>query len=435
MVAITSLATRLALPQGRTGSRVPGSAFVPLRPHPGHRTLRRCAAAAQSTAVIADEQTAASASPSDDDEFVEGDFCVLPELDVSYARVPDDPAERFQDVFKGAAIFILPFAGPSTAFLLWQYILQLVHSVLGEEKSLLELTQMTLNPTTNGIVVASLATALGTLTSITAWTLRQRQLDVRNCLNKEACDLSLLRSCITAYLATPEAQGTRKTDPTLHAQTLALLRQYTARIAAETSKRADLRSLECQDLGSSELAGIARALYAPGVPEGLRQGAAVHVARLNDSRSLRLATLSTAFPPLHWLILALLACSIAVCFLIEVDQSEGRFLSERPEDSLRLRVIFSMLVGTFSGLSALCADLNDPYRGSFSIVGSTQQLLALVRGLDDELEGALERLNPALSRGDVERAIKAADKNGDGAIDYDEFAEWVRLRCSGRQRC
>lgn len=288
---------------------------------------------------------------------------------------------------------------------------------------------MTLNPTTNGIVVASLATALGTLTSITVWTLRQRQSDVRCCLNKESCDVSLLRSCLSAHLAVPDARGKQKTDSTLYAQVLALLRQYVARILAETSKRADVRRLERQDLGNSELAGITRALYQTGAPPDLRGAAAGYVTRLNDSRSQRLATLSTAFPLIHWVILALLASSIAMCFLIEVDQSEGRFLSERPEDSLRLRLIFAMLVGTFSGLSALCADLNDPFRGSFCIVGATEQLLSSLAGLDNELESALMALNPSVTRGDIERAMKAADKNSDGAVDYDEFAEWLQERC------
>jgi len=215
---------------------------------------------------------------------------------------------------------------------------------------------------------------------------------------------------------------------------LALLRQYAARVLAETSKRADLPSLGRQNVGDSELVGVTRALCVSGAPAELRQTAAAQIARLADCRSLRLSTLCTAFPLIHWLILALLASSIAACFLIEIDQTEGRFLSERPENSLRLRLIFTMLVGTFSGLSALCADLNDPFRGSFSIVGSTEQLLTLQGGLDDELEVALVCLNPAVTRGDIERAMKAADREGDGAADYDEFADWLRERCGGRRR-
>lgn len=386
-----------------------------------------CIAAATRKSQILLEDSAAQPVASDDiEELLEGDSCVVPDLDQIYERVPEDPAEQLRDLLKGTAVFILPVAGPSVAFSLWQGILQVVHGLLGEEKSLLELTQMTLNPTTNGIVVASLATALGTLTSITVWTLRSRQLDVRSCLNREACDLALLHACLSGSCTAAAA------PPALRAQCLALLRQYAARVAAETSKRADLQALERQSVGENELTGIARALHAGSGScqlGGLKEAALGYVARLNDARSQRLATLSTAFPLIHWVILTLLASSIAMCFLIEVDQSEGRFLSERPEDSLRLRLIFTMLVGTFSGLSALCADLNDPFRGSFNIVGSTKQFFSILAGIDKELENVLVMLNPSLTRGDVERAMKAAaDRNG--SVDYEEFAQWLQERCS-----
>ncbi|CAK9079689.1 Uncharacterized protein SCF082_LOCUS38021 [Durusdinium trenchii] len=57
-----------------------------------------------------------------------------------------------------------------------------------------------------------------------------------------------------------------------------------------------------------------------------------------------------------------------------VDQSEGRFLAEKPADSLRLRMVFTLMTGSFCGLTALCADLNDLFRGSFNINESASQL-------------------------------------------------------------
>ena len=95
--------------------------------------------------------------------------------------------------------------------------------------------------------------------------------------------------------------------------------------------------------------------------------------------------MSTAFPLVHWVILGALASSIALCFLIEVDQSEGRFFSEKPEDSIRLRVIFSIMIGVFSGLSALCLDLNDLFRGSFNVVSSGEQFKSAVRVIEAEV--------------------------------------------------
>jgi len=358
----------------------------------------------------------------------EPDSCPVPETD--YELVPQDPVgEQVLDLFKVAAIFILPFAGPIIAFAVWPLILMVVHSVLGEEKSLLELTQMTLNPTTNGIVVASLATALGTLTSVTVWTLRQRQLDVRASLNKEACDLNLLRMGLAADIVPTGQASDAVLDPCIYVQVLALLRQYVARVLLETSKRADAGRLERQDVGNSELAGIVQALCTSGASRDIRQDVMQHVGNLNGHRSARLAQLSTAFPFIHWAILGLLAFSIAFCFLIEVDQSEGRFFLERPEDSVRLRLVFTMLVGTFSGLTALCADLNDPFRGSFCIIRTTDQFFVMQKKIDEELETFLLETNPLLTRGDVERSLKAAD-DGDGSVDYGEFASMLEQHAS-----
>ena len=43
-------------------------------------------------------------------------------------------------------------------------------------------------------------------------------------------------------------------------------------------------------------------------------------------------------------------------------------------DELQLRYLFTLLVGSFAALASLCADLNDPFRGSFCITSSTRQL-------------------------------------------------------------
>lgn len=327
------------------------------------------------------------------------DYCTLPEWDeeklLAEQRpgVPQDPYKVLRDVVLSFIFYILPFAGPMFAFLEWQNILMLVHSVIGEERQLLELTQVTLTPATNGIVVSSLAIALGTLTSITVSSLRQRQLIVRQCLNKEACELALLRAAIAAGLA-PQASppaavaGTR--EMSMYLQVLELVRAYVARVMSESSSLANTVQLEEQCLADTELLGVLDTFRAAGAPKPytvypLRDEATMRITRLNDSRSERLAYITTSFPLIHWVILALLAASIALCFLIEVDQSEGRFLAEKPQDSLRLRIVFTLMTGAFSGLTALCADLNDPFRGSFNVERCTRQFKTTIQVLDVEI--------------------------------------------------
>eukprot|EP00929_Paragymnodinium_shiwhaense_P024768 TRINITY_DN15141_c0_g2_i1.p1 TRINITY_DN15141_c0_g2~~TRINITY_DN15141_c0_g2_i1.p1 ORF type:complete len:471 (-),score=41.56 TRINITY_DN15141_c0_g2_i1:391-1803(-) len=377
------------------------------------RTVRR---AARKDTVLRDEQCAI------DERCAK----LLPDLGVQYTSVPADPVERVNDVIKGTAVFVLPVAGPFTAYVFWREILALVHSFLGDERSLLELTQMTLNPTTNGIVVASLATALGTLTSITVWTLRQRQQDLRANVMKEATESSMFATNLNSKMNL-EMDGAiaAEADPALYVQIVVLLRQYVARLATESSKRADINKLEGMNVISTELLGLTVACQQPSLPASLQADAASHIVNLGEARCARLSALGTGFPPIHWQILATVASAIAICFLIEVDQSEGRFMSERPEDSTRLRIVFTFLIFSFSALTGLCADLNDPFRGSFNINGATNQFYACLACLDQQLQSALVRLNPSLTTAEVARALKAADADDNGVIDYDEFSTWL----------
>ena len=62
---------------------------------------------------------------------------------------------------------------------------------------------------------------------------------------------------------------------------------------------------------------------------------------------------------LHYVILALLAGSICTVFLMETNQDLLLFLS-----AIQLRVLWSMLIGTFSALGVVNYDMIDPFSGS-----------------------------------------------------------------------
>lgn len=324
-----------------------------------------------------------------EEELTNGDYCTVALGDLpedQWAQVSPDANKRLRDTFLAVVSYILPVVGPALAFWQWNNVLHVTHVLLGDERQLLELMQVTLTPATNGIVIASLSIAFGTLTSLTISSLRQRQKEIRQCLNKEACDIRLLQALFVSMFRLNVEDSCRSSRSeadvekmTLYLRCLELLHMYAARIHSESTADADLAALQRQTVPDTELLGILNSLVVLHQPPrfsvmSVRDDVAVRVSRLNDFRSDRLSSINTAFPPLHWVILALLASSITLCFLIEVDQSEGRFLAERPEDSTRLRLVFTIMTGSFCGLTALCADLNDLFRGSFNVNESASQL-------------------------------------------------------------
>ena len=85
-----------------------------------------------------------------------------------------------------------------------------------------------LRPTVNGVVLPTLSVALGTLLATTINVLRNRQVEIRAALNKEACELRLLRAALLGAYGTAQHSQRR-------AEALDLIRAYSARIVAESS--------------------------------------------------------------------------------------------------------------------------------------------------------------------------------------------------------
>lgn len=106
------------------------------------------------------------------------------------------------------------------------------------------------------------------------------------------------------------------------------------------------------------------------------------VVRLNTIRSARITAIQSTFPVLHYGILALLAFSICIAFLLETDQELLMFLN-----SEQLRILWTMLIGTISALSIVCWDLSFPFTGSYIISNAVDQLKTIrdtIRAVADE---------------------------------------------------
>ena len=303
--------------------------------------------------------------------------------------VPEQQPSREEASWRGitygsaydAALFSVPAVVPLLAYNLYPLVMDAYHvvvdvisgktwySVDGGASRIAELM-----PVTNGIVVPSVSVAFGTLTAITIQSLRQRQISIRALLNKEACTMRSLHSSTSAIFK-PSAFELERFQLAL------LMRQYLSRLIFESRNGINLQQLERLGASDSEVDGMAQVLFQaearPIEPTESRMlfqsntefTAMLLIKELQVHRSERLALLQTPFPAVHWLILTLLASSILLAFIFETDAQLLQFL-----DDLQLRYLFTVLVGAFSGIAALCADLADPFRGSFCITPSTQQL-------------------------------------------------------------
>jgi hypothetical protein len=230
-------------------------------------------------------------------------------------------------------------------------------------------------PAINGIVVPAISILFATLIGTTISTLRQRQLDIRTAINMEAGQLRILQSMVNSFPSTVNPNQCRF-----------YLIQYTSRLIAESQPTVDVDSLDFAL--DSELNGLLMEFnrisnyatqYVPGPILGECYSAC---SQLYGERARRITALRSLFPPLHFIIVSTLAISICVAFLLESNQVLLVFLN-----AIQLRILWTMLVGTFSALAIVCYDLGNPFRGSYQISKSVSQLYTIRLALRASLGG------------------------------------------------
>jgi hypothetical protein len=270
-----------------------------------------------------------------------------------------------------------------------------------------------LRPTINGVVVPVISISLGTLVSTTVNVLRDRQVtfvvyfgtakifftvtlelcvvvkkthaqvEMRALINKEVCELRLLRRAVFGMFGTRQHARRR-------IQALELMRGYTEQLESESTVGGvdGLNDLQLRGgIAVNELDSMAEMLHGIDGAAASRQGsvgvAETLIVSLNGHRSNRVALLLSGFPAIHWVILGGLSASVCVAFLLVSDQEVLQYLN-----SVQLRALFSILVGVLSGTAALCFDLADPFRGSFCISSAASQLGDLKVALQQDLAEA-----------------------------------------------
>jgi hypothetical protein len=256
-----------------------------------------------------------------------------------------------------------------------------------------------ITPAINGLVVPSLALLFATLMNNTINTLRQRQLQIRTSLNTEANDLRMLLTILDSLPIQLQSVKNHLRE---------YLIQYSSRVISECQPRLSLNNLMYIGSMDNELNGfllywngLSMSCYGTmyidtllpasnytvdlsesalfgryenqlGITTKQRQQHIVPfmsptifsetydaLTRLRNERSIRISALQSTYPMLHYVILALLAGSICTVFLMETNQDLLLFLS-----AIQLRVLWSMLIGTFSALGVVNYDMIDPFSGS-----------------------------------------------------------------------
>jgi len=265
-----------------------------------------------------------------------------------------------------------------------------------------------ITPAVNGIVVPSIALLFATMTSNTINTLRQRQLQIRTSLNTEANDLRMLATMVDSlppqlsrvknhlreYLIQYASRVIAESRPglsvdvqmfigamdtemngflglwnalsmssygTMYVDTMLPAANYTLEDGHFQSYQTQL-GITCEE----------RRTVAPFLSSPIFSESYDALTRLRHERSVRLSALQSTYPMLHYVILGLLAGSICTVFLMETNQELLIFLS-----AIQLRILWSMLIGTFSALAVVNYDMRDPFRGSYNVAISVDQFYTI----------------------------------------------------------
>jgi hypothetical protein len=219
----------------------------------------------------------------------------------------------------------------------------------------------------NGPVITSISVLFATLVSLTISNLYSRQIDIRKSFLLEVQNIRRLQQLLET---TP---AVRKRAPPAKEY----LRQHSDNLLRES--RGDLTTaggggdgdgdphifiestlpalLSWSHLAISKLSTEARdSQYV------LMQIQDMTYSLLQERARRWLALEAMHFPAAHYLTLSLLALSIGISFLVATDQAGFIFLYGLP-----VKILWSVLAGSFAALGVLCFDLSQPFGGAYHV--------------------------------------------------------------------
>jgi Protein of unknown function (DUF4239) len=262
-----------------------------------------------------------------------------------------------------------------------------------------------MTPAINGLVVPAMALLFATLTSTTITTLRQRQVDVRSSINMESGELRALECLVDSFDA-----GTCEQDLSRD-----YLIQYTSRVLAECHPKIGsgenvINPRRGMDSELNGLTALINKSYGKVIPPHVADECNVCIARLREQRTKRISALQSVYPFLHYVILVVLAIGECVAFLMETDQDILVFLN-----AIQIKILWSMLIGTFVTCFQVFKDLRSPFSGSYQISASVGQLHTIKLTLQASKQLSMRQLEQELKEQSL-RAQQFLNFNGGGNL-------------------
>ena len=255
-------------------------------------------------------------------------------------------------------IYLVP---PITTFVSFYYFRQIAHVVHSTILWLAHVTETRLPTTTaevdlqtqvvtqvvNGPVITSISLLFAALVSTTVSTLHTRQMEMHNSFSKqmhEIIQLQLLIQTLRPFHA-------NKLYPKVHALVEGLFHE-------------SLASSESLDLGSlmdALFVELHNCIRNPHDSSLILLQAHNTLLTIAEARRSHLCIVKKHFPLMHYFTLATLALCICASFLIATDQALDVL------QSIPVRLLWSILVGSFTSLAVVCYDLAAPFTGIYKV--------------------------------------------------------------------
>lgn len=211
---------------------------------------------------------------------------------------------------------------------------------------------------TDPIVITSISVLFASLVGLTVSNLHSRQVDIHKSLIMEVHYLRELQQLVHHSLQHHPDQPRIEACVEEHIQLLLSRRYATVKNSSSSSRRTDDNNTDTAD------DCCAHTYIESSLPALLFYPELASLARnIMHQRAERWMALQTApFPMAHYATLTVLALSIVISFLVATAQAEFIFLTGLP-----VRLLWSVLMTSFTALGVVCLDLAQPFDGFYHI--------------------------------------------------------------------